>query len=64
MKVEEILKNEFAEEDEPDQVDFFEIGEQMESHEVTFVGPILTEYILAHYQNEFKISPERVNAIR
>ena len=45
-------------------MDFFEIGEQMENHEVTFVGPVFTEYILSHYQNAFKITSERVNAIR
>lgn len=60
-KVEEILTNEFADQS---QVDFFEIAEQMEAHEVTFVGPTFTEYILSHYQSAFGISAERVNAIR
>ena len=36
----------------------------MEAHEVTFVGPTFTEYILSHYQSAFGISAERVNAIR
>lgn len=60
-KVEEILINEFSEQS---QVDFFEIAEQMDAHEVTCVGPIFTEYILQHYSNAFKLSADRVSAIR
>ena len=52
-KVQEILINEFSDQS---QVDFYEISEQMEAHEVSGVGSVFTEYILQHYQNAFQIS--------
>ena len=53
-KVKQIVDNEFTTED--GQVDFFEIDEQMENHELTEVGPVMTEYVLEHHASAFDIS--------
>lgn len=51
--IEEIVRNELA--DDEGEMDFYEIAEQMEQHEVSVVGPVLSRYVLERHWRHFGI---------